>query len=191
LYAAVLALLTTAGCEAPPDPRRTNFEVRKDNVYAKYDPKSGRLVKIDVDTNKNGRMDAFSVWDGSRLLRIEVDQNEDGTTDKWEHYDEANRILKLGSSLRGDGVEDAWDYPDADQLLRQTEMDTDRDGVIESRYVYTAPPGEPGRRVLIEAQLNIDDTGKPGQIVYYRPDGTTIKTEMFRPLPPAQPASRR
>lgn len=79
-------VLAVAGCSAPPDPRRTNFEVRREGVYAKYDPKTGRLAKLDVDTNKNGKIDTFSYRDGTTLHRIEIDQDEDGKIDRWENY---------------------------------------------------------------------------------------------------------
>ena len=48
---AVFALLLASGCSAPPDIRRTNFEIRGKEGVAKYDPKTGRLKKMDYDAN--------------------------------------------------------------------------------------------------------------------------------------------
>ncbi len=31
--------LIVAGCSAPPDPRRNNFEIKTKDAYSKYDPK--------------------------------------------------------------------------------------------------------------------------------------------------------
>ena len=172
----------TACIEPPPDPRRTNFEVKRKNVYAKYDPKSGRLQKLDVDLDKNGKMDSFSYWDGTRVRLIELDKNEDGVIENWEHYDESNKRVALGGSMRNDGIEDSWDFFDANGVYLKTELDQDRDGVVESRYVYGADPADAARRVLLEAQLNINAAGEPGQIVYYRADGSQIRTEVRRPI---------
>lgn len=179
--AIVVLLLIVAGCQAPPDPRRTNFEVRREGVYAKYDPKSGRLTRLDVDTNKNGKIDAFSYRDGTTLLRIEVDRDEDGTIDRWEHYGAGNKLQSVGTSSKGDGIEDIWSYPDAAGLLLKVEFDTDRDGVIDKRDLYSPDPGAPDGRVLTTLELGIDKAGQPERRLHYRPDGTFDRVERLRP----------
>jgi len=189
LFGLALPCLALAACTEPPDPRRTNFEVKRDNVHAKYDPKTGRLQKLDADLDKNGKMDAFSYWDGTRVRLIELDKDEDGVIDNWEHYDESNKRVQLGASTRHDGIEDSWDFFDANGVYLKTELDQDRDGVVESRYVYGADPADASRRVLLEAHMNINAAGESGQIVYYNPDGSRIRTEVLRPIPP-QPAAR-
>lgn len=175
----VLAL-AIAGCSPPPDPRRTNFEIRGKEAIAKYDPKSGKLKKLDVDTDKNGRMESFSYWDGPRLLLIEVDKNEDGRIERWEHYDEHNKLVKVGGASGSGGVEDMWDFPDAAGLLAKVEHDENHDGVVDKRYLYASPPGRPDLRVIVVAELNIDANGQPGQRVHYRFDGTHERTEDLR-----------
>lgn len=186
---ALIALIASAACTSP-DPRRTSFEVKRDNVYAKYDPKTGRLKTLDVDLDRNGRMDAFSRWDGARVYLIEVDLNEDGVIDRWEHYDESNKRVKLGGSSQRDGIEDSWDYFDSADRHVKTEIDEDRDGIIETRYLYVTHPDDPSRRVMSEAQLHINPAGEPGQRVLYRPDGTTEKMEVNRPVVPHRNGDR-
>ena len=183
LLGLVIPCLALAGCEAPPDPRRTNFEVTRENFHAKYNPKTGRLQKLDADLDKNGRMETFSYMDGSRVHRIEIDKDENGVIERWEHYDESNKLMKIGGSTRQDGIEDSWDFFDANGVYLKSELDENRDGIVESRYLYGADPAKPAGRVMLEAQLNIDAAGEPGQIVYYRADGSHIRTEVRRPLP--------
>lgn len=179
---ALFALMLVIGmaCSAPPDPRRTNFEIVGKEATAKYDPKSGRLTKLDVDTNKNGRTDSFSYWDGPRLIRIEVDQDEDGRLDRWEHYDEQNKMARVGSSSKDDQIEDTWTYPDARGFLARVDTDTNRDGVVDKRETFVPRADQPDGRVLQSVELDIDQAGNPGRRLYYRPDGSFDRVATLR-----------
>lgn len=176
----VLVLGAFVACKAPPDPRRTNFEIRAKEGYAKYDPKTGRLQRLDADQNKNGRFDTFSFWDGSRLLRTEIDQDEDGKIDRWELYDGHNKIARVGSSSRDDEVQDTWAYPDAHGFLAKVETDSDRDGTIDKRETFVEKPGSAGVRVLRVVELEIDETGSPSRRLYFLPDGNFDRAETLR-----------
>jgi len=102
----VLTAILIAGCGAPPDPQRTNDLVERPGLTAHYDQKTGRLSRLELDQNKNGRKDTFSFWNGTSIERIEVDQDEDGRVDRWEHYGAGNKLTKVGTSSRDDVVED-------------------------------------------------------------------------------------
>ena len=171
--------LATA-CKEPPDPRRTNYEIRAKEGYAKYDPATGKLQRLDIDQNKNGRMETFSYWDGARLHRIEVDHDEDGKIDRWEHYDEQKHLTRIGSSSRDDQIEDTWTYPDERGFLARVEMDTNRDGLIDKRELFVARSGAPDGRVLSIVELEIDQSGHPRRRLHYRPDGSFDKSEVVR-----------
>ena len=175
-----VASIGAAACETPPDPRRTNFEIRGKEGVAKYDPATGRLKRIDADTNKNGKLETFSFWDGSRVIRIEIDGDEDGKIDRWEHYADANKIARIGSSSRDDQVEDTWTYPNEDGLLGRVEFDTDRDGVIDKREIYTASVTEPNGRVLSVVELELDKAGTPRRRLYYGSGGKFERSEIVR-----------
>lgn len=182
LNVTVVAVLLTGciSCSEPPDPRRTNFEIRGKEGVATYDPKTGRLKRIDADTNKNGRIETFSYWDATRIIRIEIDRDEDGRIDRWEHYDANNKLSRIGSSTKDDEVEDTWTYPDSNGFLAKVESDTDRDGGIDKREIYSPTPGTTGGRVLSIVELEIDKTGAAGRRIYYRPDGTFERSEVSR-----------
>jgi hypothetical protein len=177
---ASLALSICVACEAPPDPRRTNFEIRAKEGVAKYDPKTGKLQRFDADLNKNGKMETFSYWDGGRVIRIEIDKDEDGKIDRWEHYDQQNKIERVGSSSKDDEVEDTWTYPDERGFLARVESDADRDGSIDRREIFVPRVGKPDGRVLSIVELDIDKSGKPARRLHYRPDGSFEKTEVLR-----------
>lgn len=174
-------LVICVACSEPPDPRRTNFEIRGKEGVAKYDPKTGRLKRIDADTNKNGRIETFSYWDATRIIRIEIDRDEDGKIDRWEHYDERNTLVRVGSSSRDDTIEDTWTYPDASGFLAKVEVDTDRDGAIDKREIYVQNPARPDGRVLAVVELGLNQAGNPARRLYYRPDGSFDRSETVRP----------
>jgi hypothetical protein len=176
-----LALLTViSACSAPPDPRRTNFEVKTKDLSAKYNPKSGKLERIDIDQNKDGRIETFSYWDGALLIRIEVDKDEDGKIDRWEHYDEKRTMTRVGGSSKDDQIEDTWTYPDAEGAVSRVETDTDRDGDIDRRELFAAKPGAPQERFLNIVELDLDKDGRPAQRLHYRADGSFERTENVR-----------
>jgi len=177
----MLLVILISACNTPPDVRRTNFEIRGKEGVAKYDPKTGRLTKLDFDQNKNGRMDAFSYWDATRVIRIEMDNDEDGKIDRWEYYDANNKIERVGSSSRDDEVQDMWAYPDATGFLARVESDTDRDGSIDKREFFVPRPDDPKLRVLSMVEFGIDQTGTVSRRLYYRPDGSFDRSETLRP----------
>jgi hypothetical protein len=179
VFVVVLAL-SCAACAEPPDPRRTNFEIRGKEGVAKYDPQTGRLNRVDADINKNGRIDTFSYWDAARIIRIDIDRDEDGKIDRWEHYSAENKLSRIGSSSRDDQVEDTWTHPDERGFLRFVEFDSDRDGTIDKREIYTANPAAAGDRVLSLVELELNKAGQPGRRLYYRADGSFERTEALR-----------
>ena len=174
--AVALAFLS---CTQPPDPRRTNFEIRGKDGVAKYDPASGRLSRIDIDHNKDGRIETFSYWDAARILRIEIDSDGDGRIDRWEHYDAANHLTHLGSSAHDDGIEDTWTYPNQHGQLARVELDIDRDGAIDQRRLFE-PGGGSAQSVLSSVELDIDRTGAAARRLHYAPDGTFQRAEVLR-----------
>jgi hypothetical protein len=47
----------------------------------------GRIVKVEVDADRDGRMDRWQQWRGGRLLAEELDTNGDGKPDRRLVYD--------------------------------------------------------------------------------------------------------
>jgi hypothetical protein len=177
---ACAAALAASACK-PPDPRRTNFEIRGQEGVAKYNPKTGKLEKLEFDRNKNGKMDSVSYMDGTRFVRIELDQDEDGKLDRWEYFDAANKLERIATSSRDDEVQDTWAYPDATGFLARVETDADRDGVVEKREFFVPRPGKSAERVLSMVEFGLDKDGRAAQRLHYRPDGQFERAERLRP----------
>jgi len=153
------------------------LQLDKDNVAADYDPASGKLRRLDVDRDRNGTKETVSVWDGSRLLRIEIDTNEDGIVDRWEHYDGASTIARVGSSSLNDGVEDLWLFSSADgSFVSRIERDVNRDGAVDKWEEYNMPVLPGGPPVLVRVGMDPAGTGKATHWMVYRADGSLERT---------------
>ena len=180
-----IAVTMFAGCQQTPDVRRTNFRVDKPGISVQYDDKTGHLKKIEIDQNKNGRMDTWSYWDATRLDRIEIDKDEDGKIERWEHFGPKSntQVISVGSSSKDDGVEDTWTYPEAENspVTGRVETDTDRDGHVDRREIYAASSKSPGARVISIVELDLDKAGQPSKRLYYNPDGSFDRMETLRP----------
>lgn len=171
----VLLCLLAVACESPPDPRRTNFKVEREGVKAEYSPKSGRLNRLEVDTNKNGKIDSWTRMEGTRIDLIEIDRDENGKIDRWEHYVN-NKMVKIGTSSRGDGVEDEWAYPGPKGFVERVESDTNRDGRIDKWENFEAL-ARPGASFLRSVSMDPDSSGRPTRRLLYRADGSFERSE--------------
>jgi hypothetical protein len=172
----VALCLLAVGCDSPPDPRRTDFKVDRGGVKAEYSPKTGRLQRLEVDTNKNGKIDAWTYQDGTKLDRIEIDKDENGKIDRWEHYVN-NKMVKIGTSSRGDGVEDEWAFPGPGGFLERVESDTDRNGQIDKWETYEPAPKPGAAPVLRSVSMDPDSSGRPTRRLLYRADGSFERSE--------------
>ena len=165
-------------CDSTPDPRQTNFRVDRGSVKAQYDPNSGRLTRLEVDTNKNGVPDTWTYQEGTRIDRIEIDKDENGKIDRWEHYVDG-KLARVGTSTRGDGVEDEWAYQRADGSLERVETDTDRDGRVDKWEAFEAPRTPGGRPILRTVSMDPDSSGRPTRQLHYRADGSFERSEIL------------
>jgi hypothetical protein len=172
----VSVCLLAVACDSPPDPRRTDFKVDRNGVKAEYSPKTGRLKRLEVDLNKNGKIDAWTYQDGTQLDRIEMDKDENGKIDRWEHYVN-NKMVKIGTSSRGDGVEDEWAFPGPTGALDRVEADTDRDGNVDKWEDYDPSPKPGGAPVLRSVSMDPDSRGRPTRRLFYRADGSFERSE--------------
>src|SRR5690242_2123277 len=119
--ALAFALLACAGCggrggnppEVPPllqgSDGREYRRVERGRYKAYYDA-WGRLDRIEYDQNGDGRPDHIAHHDGAKSPHlIEIDEDFDGTIDRWEDYDRAGALVKIGASRHGHGP-DVWTF---------------------------------------------------------------------------------
>lgn len=176
-----------------------------------YDKTTGRLTRLEADSDGDGKPDTWAYMDGPRVERVEADDNGDGTVDRWEYHTAGPaapgsqarppRIARPGRGVaatpdktidrielatRHDGVVSRWEYFD-NGLPSRVEEDTDGDGKVDKWETYTA-----GHISMMA--IDLQRRGRPDRRLIYRPDGTLDRIEAdptgsgtFQPLA-AQPA---
>jgi hypothetical protein len=167
------------------------YEVYKGQVQAYYD-RWGRLVRLEVDSNRDGMPDRISHHKGQKQpTRVDVDTDFDARIDRWEYY-EGVKLVKVGAARRGGGP-DMWQVlDDQGRVVRReydddhtgkvnrievvdggrvtlTEVDSDRDGRID-RWQHWSQ----GR--LTSEELDTAGDGKPDRVVLYGSDGKIAGT---------------
>jgi hypothetical protein len=162
---ATLAALTLAACAGGPGERSETAGVK-----ATYSKTTGKLELITYDTNKDGKVDAWSHMDGTRLVSMDIDRDYNGVVDRWEYYGAGGALEKVGYSRAADGTPDAWAYQGGDGRVARIELSTRRDGTVNRTEFYEA-----GR--LARAEEDSDGDGKPDKWETYR-DGALAAAEL-------------
>jgi hypothetical protein len=156
-----------------------------------YDPATGRLQQLRLDSDKNGTVDTVSFMDGTRLIRIEIDKDEDGRVERWEYYGTERRLEKVGFSRANDGKEDAWSFTGPDGSVVRVEISTERDGHVTRTEHYQKGvltyaeddddrDGRPDRWEIYDGgrlssvAFDTRHRGTPDRRLLYRPDGTAV-----------------
>lgn len=159
----------------------------------------GRLQRIEYDSNKDGRADHIAHHDGEKTPHLlEIDEDFDGGMDRWEDYNPAGILVKVGTGRRQRGRPDLWIYPDAgglparkeydedldgridrvevfrNGLLRRAEMDTDNDGKLDRWQDWST-----GR--LSSEELDTNGDGKPDRRILFGERGNILKLEPISP----------
>jgi len=164
------------------------FHLLDKGAYKAYYDLWGQLARIEHDSNGDGRPDQISHHEGRKSARmIEIDQDFDGGTDRWEYYDDAGVLEKVGVSRRG-GPPDIWSFPGPDGKPARTEYDEDgdgrvdrteilREGQIERLELDADRDGRPDRwqewaggRLTLET-LDTDGDGRPDRRITFGDDG--------------------
>jgi hypothetical protein len=101
-----------------------------------YDSSTRLLARLDVDRNRDGRIDGRTYMAGNRPLRAELDFSGDGVIDRWEYFDAAGRLVLVGTSSGEDGIEDTWTHAVTDEGERRVDLSNARDRRIDRREFY-------------------------------------------------------
>lgn len=182
-------VLTTGACRQP-----QAQTMRNERVQPTFDKETGRLTRLEADSNGDGKVDTWGYMDGMRVVRVEVDENGDGTVDRWEFHKQGQpgqlvqgsvdkTIERIDRATRFDGKVSRWEYFDNGSLAR-VEEDTDGDGTIDKWETYNAGS-------LSMMALDTARRGKADRRLIYRPDGSLDRIEtdptgsgQFRAAPP-------
>jgi hypothetical protein len=148
-------------------------------IRPNYDKKTGRLVQLDYDSDKNGRVDTWTVMNGAKPVESRIDRNEDGRIERWEFYSDTGDLTKVGFSRNGDGEADAWAFPGADHTVQKIEISSTHDEHRIDRWEYydASKAGPDGQGALVRAEQDTDDDGKPDKWETY--DGGALETVAF------------
>jgi hypothetical protein len=153
---------------------------------ALYDPATRELMRLDVDTNGDGVVDARTYLRGSRAFRSEIDADNDGRIDRWEYIAGDQSVAVVGSASTPGGEEDTWTFPDVkgevrvDRLTKgharrhefyraaaliRTEEDTNFDGLADKWETY-----ENGRLRSVAVDTT-HSSGRPDRRLLYDDGG--------------------
>lgn len=141
----VLALALAAACSTPTDGEKS---------IAEYDPETGRLRRLTVDVNGNGRNDSVSHMDGTRINRVELDLDENGKLDRWDFYRTDRTLESVGLSRFNDGVMDARAFYGPGEKVARIELSTGRDGRFNRVEFYEAG-------LLVRGEDDTNGDGRP------------------------------
>jgi hypothetical protein len=149
----VLALGVAAACSRTPGGERP---------VADYDQNTGRLRRIVLDANKNGKNDTVSYMDGTRIIRVELDLDENGKVERWDFYGPDGTLEKVGFASRNDGVMDSQAFYEHAGVLRRIESSTKRDGRFDRTEFYE-------HNVLVRSEDDTNGDGRPDKWDVYTP----------------------
>ena len=175
-HASAVAIFTIAlPCYAASACTSTDAEPRR--IQAKYDQTTGRLSRLEFDSNNNGKPDTWAFMDGTRIDKLEADENEDGKIDRWEYYP-ATPLPARGKPVpdrieratRMDGKVSRREFFEQGSLAR-IEEDTNGDGALDKWETYVGG-------VLSVLALDLQHRGNPDRKLIYRPDGALDRIEV-------------
>jgi hypothetical protein len=154
------------------------------------DPKTGVLLYKEEDRDYDGRMDAWTRYEGSRPVSIERDNDADGKVDEWQRFGPDGRMLAREVDRDGNGQKDAfYDFAggslvserhlgDSGQVersvfyearrLARAEEDLDRDGTIDT-WTYFQTAGD--KEVVARVEKDTAKRGKPDVVEIYAQQG--------------------
>lgn len=185
--AAPLAALA-ACARVPPEPVAQAYLFEKGPYQAIYAP-DGRILRLLYDANADRVADVVTVYGpGALALQAEVDSDGDHAVDRWEVFDSAGRLAKVGSARRTRGRADLWDVLDPSGRVLARQLDDDGDGRPEREEKFGAAGLErvlfdtdgDGRtdrwqtwreRRLAQEDLDTDGDGEPDRRLRFGPLG--------------------
>jgi hypothetical protein len=157
----------------------------KPEIEVEYDERTGRLSRLTINKQSDGKPNIVGDIQESKFVKIEVDSNEDGKTDRWEYYGADEKLSRVGVSRANDGIEDAWVFRADNGAIARIEVSTKRNGKANRTEFYEngvlAKAAEDANLdglidkweqyesgVLVSASFDTTNSGHPTTTVDYR-----------------------
>ena len=110
----------------------------KPDMFEYYD-NTGQLRRREADYDDNGIVNAIEIYEGGKLVRAELDTTNQGKIDTWDTFDPATgKRVKRERDSTGDGRVDQWWTYNGDQVT--IAMDKNGDGLPDPDSVITLGP---------------------------------------------------
>jgi hypothetical protein len=107
----------------------------KPDMFEYYD-KAGQLRRREADYDDNGVVNSIEIYEGGRLVRAELDTTNQGRIDTWDTFDPTTgKRVKRERDSTGDGRVDQWWTYNGDQVTIAT--DKNHDGQPDPDSVVT------------------------------------------------------
>ncbi len=99
-----------------------------------FDPETGTELRVEEDTNLDGRIDSWVEFRRGAVARQRRDQDFDGHLDTWSFY-EGGELARQEQDTSGDGFRNRVAFYDAGRIVRERE-DRDGDGSVDAVTLY-------------------------------------------------------
>lgn len=107
----------------------------KPDLFEYFD-KTGQLRRREADYDDNGIVNAIEIYENGKLVRAEIDTTNQGRIDTWDTFDPATgKRIKRERDATGDGRIDQWWTYNGDQVT--IAMDKNGDGQPDPEAVIT------------------------------------------------------
>lgn len=107
----------------------------KPDMFEYYD-KTGQLRRREADYDDNGVVNAIELYENGKLVRAELDTTNQGRIDTWDTFDPGTgKRTKRERDATGDGRVDQWWTYNGDQVT--IAMDKNGDGLPDPESVIT------------------------------------------------------
>ena len=72
--------------EKTPEPKMVSVDTNKDAKPDRFEYHDGSKVRVEADTNFDGKVDEIAYFEEGKLVKGEKDSDYDGKMDKWINY---------------------------------------------------------------------------------------------------------
>jgi len=143
------------------------------DVWRSFD-RHGRVARIAVDTNFDGRSDVEEFFDGGTLVRRQSDRDFNDRVDLVQHFDPSTRdVVKSVADVNGDGVADLLVlFQEGEPVYTRWASLTTRSADASALHVASGPRSDDDSLLPLDDPFSSDLTIRTAQLLTPLPDFT-------------------